>query len=111
MADPTKIPGFRNISSGRQAAFISNDGEVKIRQISAQRWEVLPRGGQAILVRGRQSAIDEARGIKTGLTRSHVQSLMERQRALDLSISSTPKKSAPKKKAKQSWLSRKIFGF
>lgn len=112
MADATKIPGFRNISSSsRELTFITNNGKAKIRRISAQRWEVLPRGGQATYVRGKQAAIDEALGISSGLTKSHAESLMERQRALQLSISSAPKKSAPKKKAKQSWLSRKLFGF
>lgn len=63
MSDTTRIPGFRNVSTTRQAAFITEDGGAKIRRLNARRWEVLPRGGEAFEVTGRDSAIAEARRV------------------------------------------------
>ncbi len=92
MRDPTKIRGFRNVSTSHQAVFITAGGEAKISQISPRRWKVLPRGGEAYEVSGKQEAIEEARGISSGLTPSHVRTLQERQRALQSSSLAEPTK-------------------
>lgn len=93
MSDPTKIRGFRNVSTSHQAVFITEGGEAKIRQISPRRWQVLPRGGEACEVSGKQEAIEEARSIASGLTPSHLQGLQEKQRRLQSSLfTETPMK-------------------
>jgi hypothetical protein len=112
MADKTKIAGFRNITSGRQTSFVTDDGKVKIRQINARIWAVLPRGGSPYHVRGRRAAIDEARGIKSGLTRSHVAGLGLAHHILEKRLSLESVTKAPKRtpKKKPGWLFRKLFG-
>jgi len=92
MSDPTKIRGFRNVSTPHQAAFITEGGEAKISQISPRRWKVLPRGGEAYEVSGKQEAIEEARGIATGLTPSNLRELQEKQRRLQSSLLAEPPK-------------------
>jgi hypothetical protein len=73
--------------------FITEDGEAEISQIGPRRWKVLPRGGKAYEVSGKQAAIDEARGIATGLTSSHLRELQEKQRRLQSSLAEPPKRS------------------
>jgi hypothetical protein len=92
MSDPTKIRGFRNVSTSHQTVFITEGGEAKIRQISPRRWEVLPRGGEAYEVNGKQEAIERARGVETGLTPSHLRDLQEKQQRLRSSLAEAPKK-------------------
>ena len=82
VSDSTKIQGFRNVSTSRQAVFITDGGEAKISQISSRRWRVLPRGGEAYEVNGKQEAVDEARGIVSGLSPKHLRGLQEKQRRL-----------------------------
>lgn len=86
VSDSTKIPGFRNVSTSRQAVFITEGGEAKISQISPRRWRVLPRG-EAYEVRGKQTAIDEALGIVSGLSPQHLRGLQEKQRRLQSNLS------------------------
>lgn len=86
MRDPAKIRGFRNASTSRQAVFITEGGEAKISQIGQRRWKVLPRGGEAYEVGGKQKAIEEARGLVTGLTPSYLRELQEKQRRLQSSL-------------------------
>lgn len=97
MSDPTKIRGFRNVSASHQAVFITEDGEVKISRIGPRRWKVLPRGGEAYEVSGKQKAIEEARGIATGLTPSRLREMQEKQRRLQSSLLAEP----PKKSSAQ----------
>jgi hypothetical protein len=72
--------------------FITEGGEAKISQISPRRWKVLPRGGEAYVVSGKQEAIEEARGIATGLTPSHLSELQEKQRRLQSRVLAEPPK-------------------
>lgn len=92
MSDPTKIRGFRNVSTSHQAVFITEGGEAKISQIGPGRWKVLPRGGEAYEVSGKQEAIEEARGIATSLTPSLLRELQEKQRRLQSSLLAEPPK-------------------
>lgn len=76
MSDSTKIRGFRNVSTSHQAVFITEGGEAKISQLGPRRWKVLPRGGEAYEVSGKQRAIQEAQGFVGGSARSHSRSLL-----------------------------------
>lgn len=92
MSDSTKIRGFRNVSTSHQAVFLTEGGEAKISQISSRRWRVSPQGGEAYEVSGKQAAIEEARGIASGLTSGHLRELQEKQRRLQSSLlASVPK--------------------
>jgi hypothetical protein len=100
MSDPTRIRGFQNVSTSRQTVFITEGGEAKIRQISLRRWEVLPRGGEAYEVNGKQEAIEEARSVATGLTLSHLRELQKRQQLLQSSILTEASKKKSRAKIK-----------
>ena len=97
VSDSTKIPGFRNVSTSRQAVFITEGGEAKISQISPRRWRVLPRGGETYEVSGKQEAIDEARGIVSGLSLQHLRGLQEKQRGLQSRLSGTKRAHSTKR--------------
>src|SRR3982750_1198867 len=87
MRDPTKTRGFQNVSTTRQAVFVTENGDVKIRQFGPRRWQVLPRGAEAYEVGGKQEATEEARKIvAAGLTPSHIHELQDKQRRLQRQI-------------------------
>ncbi len=86
LGDPTKIRGFQNVSTSRQAVFVTENGDVKIRQLG-------PRA-EAYEAGGKQDAIEEARKIVTaGLTPSRIRELQEKQRGLQRLSAESPKKS------------------
>ena len=82
------------MSTTRQAVFVTENGDVKIRQFGPRRWQVLPRGAEAYEVGGKQEATEEARKIvAAGLTPSHIHELQDKQRRLQRQIAEAPKKS------------------
>jgi len=80
------------VSTPRQAVFVTENGDVKIRQFGPRRWQVLPRGAEAYEVGGKQEATEEARKIiATGLTSSHIRELQDKRSRRQ--IAEAPKKS------------------
>ena len=56
-----KIPGFRYVGTTNEPAFVTEDGRVRIRQVTPRKWVVQPGGVGGFEVAGRDAAVREAR--------------------------------------------------
>jgi hypothetical protein len=51
---------MRNISTTYQIAYETYDGNVQVRKIGTNLWEILPRGGAAVYEKSKPEAIERA---------------------------------------------------
>lgn len=77
MRASTRIPGFRNVGTTFEPAFVTEDGSVRIRQVTPRKWAVYGAGGTRFHkeVEGREAAVKEAQRLAADMAAEHVRGL------------------------------------
>jgi hypothetical protein len=79
------VRGFRDASTPTQQRFVTEQGDVEIREVDPRGWDgdVLPLGGAARRVRGRDAAVTEARTLSKRSSEWHRGDLAGEDSALE----------------------------
>jgi hypothetical protein len=75
MRTATKIPGFRYAGTTFEPAFVTEDGRIRIRQVTPRKWVVQSGGVEGFEVAGRDAAIREARRLASEAAAENVRVL------------------------------------